>query len=315
MKILKAYTNGLISAARSKKMTTLIYAITFLLALIIAIPFRSALNNNSGNSMALQSLLKGFDFTTYTDFMHSAGKVINSFVPIAIWFGVFYLIFTVFFSGGVLKILTEENQKFSIKVFLASSGEFFFRFFRLAVYLLIFQAIIAIIIYLPLTFIVNFASKSVESEAGLVYIVLTGVLIHLILFILFLIVGDYTKISLYLDDSRKVFIHIFKSIRFVFRHLFSTYVLYIFLLIIPVLLFAVYFWLDSIIGMVSAFTILIMFLIQQIFVWTRTLVKIWILGSELHLYEVFKEADAQKSKVKLNVNESGENGNIIGNTI
>ena len=114
MKILNAYSNGLVSAAKSKRMTTLIYAVTLLLALVIAIPFHSVLIAQAGNTMALSSLVKHFDYTSYTDFMRQSGKAITPFLGLAVWIGFFFLIFTIFFSGGVLTILSEEN-KFLVK--------------------------------------------------------------------------------------------------------------------------------------------------------------------------------------------------------
>ena len=151
MKIFTAYKTGLIWAAKSKKMATLIYAITFLFALMLAIPFHATINKIAGNSMEINSMIKGFDYTTYTDFLRTAGHAISPFISAALWFGVLYLIFTVFFAGGVLKILNAENKKFSARLFFENCSVFFFRFLRLAIYLIILQLIFALVVFLYLS--------------------------------------------------------------------------------------------------------------------------------------------------------------------
>ncbi len=317
MKLFKAYSNGFIKAAKLKKMAALIYVITLIMALLLAVPFRTMLGKIAGNTTAINSLVKGFNFSTYSDFLRTAGHALAPFASAAIWFGILYLVFTVFFAGGVLKILTGEDKKFSARIFFESCAAFFFRFLRLAFYLLILQLIFAFIIFMPLGAILGIASGTVQNEASLFYTALAGIVIYLFFFLFILTIGDYAKIIIFINDSPKSFKSVWLSVKFVFKHFFSTYFLYLLLLIAPVLMFLIYFFLDSTIGMISGFTILVMFLIQQILVWLRTWIKIWFLGSELSLYELFP-AVTFKNKVDETlqvVQQANENGSILGNSI
>jgi hypothetical protein len=293
MKIFKAYFAGLKSAGKSQKTAAVIYAVIFLLALVLAIPFHTALLSQTGNSIALHALLKHFNYTIFSDFMNSSGKVINIFILAALWMGIFYFLFTVFFTGGILNVLSNGNGKFSIMSFLWGCGKYFFRFFRLGIYLLIIQFLMAVIIFFPLSKILSANYEVTLNEASLFYIFLTGVLIFAVIFILILIIGDYAKIILFNNDSKKVIRAIGKSFQFVFKHLSGTYTLYILILTAPVLLIIFYFLLDNAVGMISGFTIFIMFLIQQAFIWLRILIKIWFLGSELSFYKNLNEYNIQ----------------------
>lgn len=286
MKILNAYFIGFNSAVKLKKMATVIYPVIFLLALIIAVPFHSALLNQAGNTMELQPLLKQFNFTVYADFMNSSGKIVKALIPAAIWMGIFYSLFTVFFTGGILNVLKDESLKFSAGNFFSGCGKYFFRYLRMGIYLLIVQILIGVIVFLPLSLILASNYETTLNEASLFYIFVTGVIIYLLLFILVLIIGDYAKIILYNNDSKKVIKSIYSAFKFTFRHLFGIYLLYILILATPVLLFVIYFLLDNTIGMVSGFTIFVMFIIQQAFIWLRVLVKVWFLGSELTFYSL-----------------------------
>ena len=292
---------------------TVIYIITLILALLLAIPFRSMLNKIAGNSMSIESMIKGFDFTTYSDFLRSAGHAVYPFITSAVLIGILYFVFTVFFAGGILKFLNDENLKFSAGIFFENCAVYFFRFLRLAVYILILQLIFAFIIFVPLGMVLAFVSDSVQNESAFFYIVLTCLIVYLFFFLLVLIIGDYAKIILFVNDSRKSLKSVWSAVKFVFKHFISTYLLYLLLLVAPLLLFALYFYLDNVIGAVSALTILIMFLIQQVLVWLRTWIKIWFLGSELSLYGLFPFIQAEYS-AKKTVRAQQNSGDILPDT-
>ncbi len=312
MKIVKAYSAGLISAAKSKRMTTLIYAATLLLALVIAIPFHAVVTARAGNTMALSSLVKHFDYTSYTDFMRQSGKAIRPFLLTAVWMGFFFLIFTIFFSGGVLTILNEEN-KLNIKEFLSGCGKFFMRYLRLAIYMLIIISVVEGLLFFAIGAVLVSAYPSVQSEASLFYMFLVGAIVCLVFFILFLAISDYAKVILFREDSKKVLKSMWTSTRFVFRHFFGAYFLYLLVLIAPVVFFILYFLLDESIGMVSGFTIFIMFLIQQILIWLRTWVKIWFLGSELTYFDLIQESKKLIAEKYSPARLEEQAGEILGN--
>jgi len=289
MNIIQAYINGLKSAGQSKRIATLIYIITLFLGLIVAIPFFQAFKAGTGDSLLINSLLKDFDFTAFTEAMRHGGSVFKTIAPHGIWIGLFFIILSIFLIGGILKTLNQKPTGFSMNYFFDGCGSYFFRFLRLTFYMIIIHIIIALIVFLFLGLILEGAYKTVESEKGLFYIGLTGGIIYLLLFIFLIIITDYAKIILVKDRSRKVLVCMWRSIKFVIRHFLRTYGLYLLLLIAPVLLFFIYFILNRAIGMSSGITILIMFIIQQIFIWSRAWIRIWILGSQLEFYSVYHE--------------------------
>jgi hypothetical protein len=315
MNIFNSYSSGLEAAAKSKKMVTVIYAFLVLLALIIALPFRSVLSGLAGNTMELNPLLRHFNYSVYFDFMNSSGKYIKPFVSTAIWMGAFYYLFTVFFTGGILNILSNESRKFSVTDFLSGCGEYFFRYLRLGIYLLVIQFIAGIIIFLPLSKILSDNYDSTQNEASLFYIFLAGAAVFAIIFILILIAGDYAKIILFRNNSKKVIKALLKSFGFVFRNLIGAYALFIIIFLVPVFLFLIYLLIDSSPGMISTVTILIMFIVQQMYVWLRVFIKIWLLGSELSFYKASDVSGVQlSSEIVLPDNpDSGNNENALEN--
>lgn len=291
MKILKAYSSGFKAALNTKKLSATIYIITIMMALILAIPFGSTIEKEAGNSMAFTNLLKDFDYTVYKDFMDQSAKAIQPYIQAAIWMGVFYLIFTIFFEGGILTVLRRKEDKFSLRFFWEASAKYFSRFFRLAIYAMLFQLAAAVVVLGVLSKILSSASDTVQSEASLIYIGLIGIIIYILIFIFLLVVTDYAKVMLVENEEYRPFRTILRSFGFVFRHFLTAYFLYLFLLVVPILLFIIYFRVEDGIGMSSGGKIFIIFIIQQVFVWARIFIKIWTLGSELNLYRKFEKKE------------------------
>lgn len=258
------------------------------MALILAIPFSSTIENEAGNSMAFSTLLKDFDYTVYQDFMNHSAKAIQPYISTVIWLGIFYLLFTIFFEGGILTVLKRKEDKFTLRFFWEASAKYFGRFLRLAIYMIIIQAIVAVILFLILSLILSSVYKSAPNESYIFYTVLAGVIIYLLIFIFLLVVTDYSKVMIVGNDEYRPFRTIIRSFAFSFKHFLSTYFLYLLLLVVPIFLFLIYFKIESAIGMTSGFGILIVFIIQQLLVWSRVFTKIWILGSELTLYRKFE---------------------------
>ena len=287
MKSLKSYLNGFKAAINTKKLVTLLYSTTLLLTLVIAIPFGKTIENKAGYSGAIHNLLYNYDYTIYSDFMNQYSDAIQPFISTAVWIAVLYLIFTVFFTGGILKILKMNEASYFLSSFWKACAQYFSRFFRLAVYMIILHVILAIIVFLLLSMILDSAYNTVQSEASLFYIALAGVIIYLIFFIYLLAVTDYAKIMMFKYPEYRPLRTVVRAFAFVTKHLFSTFGLYKLLLVFPIILFIVYFIISSAIGMSNGFLILLTFIIQQIVIWFRVFTKVWFLGSEMDLFDTF----------------------------
>ena len=283
MKFITSYINGITSTFNKTKILFVLYFIAFIFALTAALSFKSAISKDAGSSLALLSLLKDFDFTTYSNFMHLFRNTISPLVNAAIFLGAFYTIFSIFFSGGIISAFINQGTGSSLSKFWADSWTYLSRFFRLFIYILILQIIVALLVYFPLGAIIGSISSSIQSEATYFYIVLTGVIIHLFLITILVLVSDYAKIMMVNDEANRPFKTMLKAFAYLLKHFFSVYGLNILFILTGVLLFIIYFFLDDKIGMTSGFTIFIMFLIQQLFIISRLFLKISVYGGEIEL--------------------------------
>lgn len=288
MTIIQNYLSGLRLASRSLKLTTMIYVLNLLFALALAIPFYGVITNAAHGSLQVNKLLTNFDFTAIQEFMDSAKGSISLLFKTGVWLAILYLLLNIFLAGGILKTLDNEAV-FERKEFFANGSKFFFRFLRLTLYFIIIHVLVILIIYLPLSLIINILVKNAETEKALFYAVISGAGLHLIIFIYLQIVAHYTRFMIITEDSIQVLKKLRASVIFVSRKLLSTYPLYLLLLAGFVLLIFVFKFLSGAIGMTTGFTIFIMFLVQQLFIWSRIWLKIWIYGSQLEYYLYNKE--------------------------
>jgi len=286
MKAINTYISGFKNTMKYTKLIFLIYCFNLILALIVVIPFRSSLAAGFGQSMLPDTLLNGFDFTSVSEFMRLDSNKIAGFFAQVKWIVMLYLFLNIFFAGGILASIISK-EKYEWRSFIAGCLNYAFRFLKLFIYMALFHILVAVVVYLPLVLILKGAAKTVESESTLFYIGLAGFLVHLFLFAILLMVSYYTKIRIVAEDSNKVFKYIFKSVRFVFSHFLSAFPLTILLVISLVILLLLFFSLNHIIGTSTGLTILIMFIIQQGFIFSRVFIRIWAYSSQYDLFRIF----------------------------
>jgi hypothetical protein len=283
MKIVESFYSGFRRTIGMMKVVTVIYTITLLLGLILAFSFHSLISNLFDSRMELYKLLPDFDFMIYSDFMNNYTYLIQPFLQMIIWFGAFYFFFTVFFAGGVLKSFEGSIIKSKTQAFFAGCAKFFFRFLRLGIYTLIFQLIFFMIVSLIFAMILANVMES-SAEPAIFAVLVIWIIFHLLFFIFISIISDYAKIILIKEDSNKVWKALYSSLKFSLRKIHLAFPLYILLLIIPAAATLIYFLVDTLVGKQSSLTVLIMFLIQQGFIWTRLFSKVWLIAGEYDFF-------------------------------
>lgn len=291
MKIFNAYKNGFKEACRQKKISTIIYLITLVVALMAVIPFKVVITNNFSGRPIVNKLLGEFDFTVFMDLMNNHGDLIRPFFTIIFWMAALYFLFTIFFAGGVLRILNERSDAPTGKQFFGGCAKYFLPFLRLGFYILILQLIGAVILALMLGIVMATVGDSPESSIATVIVV--WLILQLIAFWYLSIISDYAKIIIVKEDSKKVWKAIGTSFSFATSKIYFTYPLFILLILVPFIISILYLIVDSLLTMNSSLTILFMLIIQQGIVWFRFFAKIWLIAGEYEFFNNYYTARTQ----------------------
>lgn len=300
MNIFSAYTKGFKESIKYPGMIGILYAFNIISGLIVAAPFFNILTEGFGQSMIGNELSTGFNFTSVMEFFQNNSNSFSGIVSQLKWTAILYLIVNTLFVGGILRTLNK--QTYTISQFFAGAGYYFFRFFYLTLIMMLIHFLVALLVYIPTFITIGGISDSVESEKTFFVVFFVGFTIHLLLLFYMMMVSDYAKLYLMLNDSKRVFKGLFESFKFTTRNSYKTYPLFLMLLVIPAIIFYLYLNLDRDIGMKTFAGIVLMFVVQQLFIFLRIGFRVWSLSSQLHFYgdEFIKQEKIKNVKARLN---------------
>jgi len=284
MSILKAYSRGLSRSIRSLKMISVVYGVVLFTGLLFLFPFLSALREASGLTMAVEKMMQGFDYTVYSELLRFHGEGLKTMMMVAFWLVLFFVVVSVFLAGGILGRLVDREKRFSLSSFFADCGRWFFRFLRWGFYYVILQGLVAAAVFVPAGFLLAKRFKAGVPEDHLFHTALWFGILYLILSFWFVIIGDYTRIGLVAGDSKKVFREFRMAVKFVVRHFFATYGLYLLLLVVPVLTMFLFMKFIGSSDPATAGAVVLLFFLQQLYIWLRGGFRIWVLASQTEYY-------------------------------
>ncbi|UFH53836.1 hypothetical protein [Spirosoma sp. KNUC1025] len=274
---------------RSVRVLSLIYGITLIMGLLVAFPFYNTLIVEDQNSLAFLKLLDGFDYTIYSDFMHRSKRTLTPLMSVGRWLGLAYLFLSVFFAGGILARFTQFSSvrlsdSFTIGAFWQACSYYVARLLGLFAVTLLF-VIVGAGLWLVIGTILALILSDTLTERGQFWIGLLFFTLFALTAAFILCIGDYAKVLMIRDDESNAFRAFGRAGRLVLRNPVRTYGLYCLFILIGTGLFGLYFLIDEAIPIRGWLTILIMFIVQQLFIFARVGLKVWWLGTAYGVYE------------------------------
>jgi hypothetical protein len=288
MSILRAFSSGLRRATAEPAMVLVLYFANLLMALPVAMAFRAVLQAGFGGSMSPSTLMEGLDFTTLSDFMINHGTDLSALFRQLSWLMIVSMLLNAFLAGGVLTVLKDSRGKYTATSFFGGCGAYLGRFLRLFALFVVVLLLVSLIVGTIVGLLADALIESANSEVMDFWIRIATVVLFLLPVTILMMISDYTKVSMVLNEERSVLKSAWKSTGFVFRHFFRTFGLELLLLLVPVLLYVLYALIDLSVGISSNLTILLMMIIQQLFIALRGWAKIVFFEGELSLYESFQ---------------------------
>ncbi len=267
-------------------MWLLLFLLIFVLGLTVAVPFAGVMEESIGNSLEISKLLPAYDHTVWTDFMNAHGDKISGLTSQVRWMIPVFLLAYIFLSGGIVKSFATIHEGFSHQRFMAACTKYFWRFFRLFAWLMLFQGIVAALLYGGAYFIGlggdfgNLRSESFFSNTGKILLP-----IHLFLATFIAMVGDYTKVRMVKEDTWFVLREFGRSLGMCLRYFFRTYFVYLLDIALLVGVYALYLFLAPKIGMTGKAAILIMLIVQTLVMFFRLGTRLFAIGSASVMYD------------------------------
>jgi hypothetical protein len=295
MNILQAFFSGFRRAMSEWKMIFLLYVINLLVALPLALAFRSSLASGFGASMDSSSLMQGLDFSVMQEFLKLHRDGIGAIMQQVAWVLLIYMIINTFLAGGILTLVRGKKEPFSASAFFAGCGTYFLRYLRLFLVFGILLVLVLAIVSAVLGGIVSTMTDSASSEVIAFWAYVAMFVLLLLPAMLVIMIADYAKIIVIMQDEHSMLRTAWQSTKLVFRNFFKVIGLELLMVLIPIVLFVVYMWLDLSIGMTSGMTILVMFVLQQLFIVTKAWTKVFFFAGELSLFHSLQPFGRQAS--------------------
>jgi len=264
---------------RSIPLVTTHYGMNFLCASVIAMAFRGFVADPV-NAGALGPLLKDFDMTLFFDFVRTRGEAIGALWQVLLFMTLLSVALNAVSSGGVLGTL-GSGAPFSFRGFFAGCGTFAGRFLRLLILTGIMTALAGIALIALAGPVLGALSRNNASEIPVIEGTAVAALALATLLVLVVMASDYARVLAVRSDSRSMVRILGKSFAFLWRNAWGAIVLQVVVALLTVFLFALYLVLAGLLEMNSGPKVILMFIVQQAFVWSRSFLRVMLFSCEL----------------------------------
>jgi hypothetical protein len=283
-----------------------VFALTFLLALPLAITMRGLLETHLGSSLAAERAASGVNYDWWQEFTSQASGLGTTFSPVIIGFAAtldnissvldgqrevapiagaigLYLAGWTFLAGGIIDRYARQRPTRAYG-FCAASGIHFFPLLRLAaaagvVYWWLFAYVHR---WLFLEWLVE-RTRTIEVEREVFFWRLALYIVFGLALVIVNVIFDYAKIRLVVEDRRSALSALSAGMRFVSRHAGRVAGLYAINALAFLVLIAA--WAAVAPGASGGASIWLVFLAGQIYLLARLALKLQFLASETALFQ------------------------------
>ena len=271
MKMTTMLTYGMKHASRQWQAAAAVYALQLGLALAVGMQVHEVLDASVGQSMEISKLLQHYDHTVVADFLKVHGSSISTWLGQLRWFLLLWLFFSVFLNAGLLHVAVKTEGS-AWQSFWSGGARYFAPFLKITLFFLLLMICWTAITLGPALAFLPTSLEYFRTEQYSVWM-FTGAMGLWALGMAVLFLWSVASRLQYISGAPIV-----RSIRQGARLLRAqkkrVTVLFLSFLALQLLLIAGYWLLAGTIRMAAPATILIVFLLQQLFVFGRVWLRL-----------------------------------------
>ena len=197
-----SYLAGWRSLLRNWKVLSLTYGINLLLAFIAVGPLSNLLTKSIGRTTLGDKISSTFDYTLITDIIRHEGSAFEISLAVVGSFIMLYLPWAVFYQGGYMSIIRNDNTKVKLKEFWRGGAEYFFRYLRLTIYTL---GSTLLVLYILSRLLINKVQPfNLDSEGPLMTQFWGSILVFLIIAFIIGIFKELAKNLIAASDKKMI---------------------------------------------------------------------------------------------------------------
>lgn len=252
-----------------------------------AVPALMTLSQALGHNLAGQKLTRGFDLGMFNELTRLPDVNLNRTLGAVYLFAFLFMLFMLFVSGGILESY-RQDRKLTTGEFFAASGEFFWRFVRLA--------LLSIIPFVVVAMIYQGLSKAADHFGDRAIADQVGIFLSLAAFVIFLLLGLWVRLWFDVAQARAVVLNqrgmwrnTWRAWRITWQTLRHLYRVYLCISLVA--------WVTLALGLViwahlPPTATPLTFLVLELIVFAQLLTRLWQLSSAMTWYQRHPDAIA-----------------------
>ena len=265
------------------KLVFLLWGLNFLFAFVLTVPLYILLANNIGHSVVSEDLMLGFDYVWYIQFRNIYQTSLDN-MPLLLYsiVGIYVLIQT-FFLGGLIAVFNYPKKNHIVDFFYGGVT-YWLRFMKIVLVALIFFA---------LAFLINdllgdaiswlfFRNENLWAD-----FILRSLRYIILLFLIGVVtmISDYAKVYMAIEDEHKLIPAINATLIFIKQNFNIVFSIFLFVAVIGAAGSVIYNLMGSKIPRVPFYFLIISFVLQQMLIIFRLLVRMLFTSSEVLVYK------------------------------
>ncbi|MEW6508581.1 MAG: hypothetical protein AB1432_12650 [Bacteroidota bacterium] len=265
------------------RLVFLMWIFNALSALVLTVPILNILMDNLGRSLLSDQLAVQFDYMWFVQFQ-TLYKINFDQLPLSIYTLVsIYTLLQTFFLGGLISIF-HTPEKNHIVDFFYGGVKYFFRFVKIT--------LISLALYFIAFVIIDYTGKLIHlifrnSENVLLEFIFFALRYVLLVFFIGIvsIISDYSKVSLAVNDRTKIFREVYSATLFIKNNFSIVFTAFLIVAVIGAIGAVVYNIIGLAIPRTPYYMLLLSFILQQMLIIFRLLVRMLFSATEVNLYK------------------------------
>jgi hypothetical protein len=268
------FSDSFWAGVRQWRITSVVYFFQMCLTLTLGMQVYDVLKASIGHSLEINKLLAHYDHTVISDFLKVHGASITPLIGQLRWLLLAWLVFSVFINGGLLFCASADpgSAPKNIRAFWQGGAEYFFPFLKISLVFILLALIWSALILVPIGLFLEPSLQYFSTEQYTVW----GTICLLFIFLIGLVVLFIVSVICRFEKIRtgNMIAHCLRNSWKIFRKNKTGFLGLMSVLIgLQIVLVTVYWLLEALIGMTSPGGILVLFMLQQAFVFFRIQIR------------------------------------------
>lgn len=274
--------SGVAQVRTNQRLLWVFYLANLFFGLLMLLPLRALMQDFIGDSTLGARLGGNLDMDFLLEFLKYRDSAVSIFMALVLLVPAANWLFTLFLSGGAFAIFASGG-KYEAALFWGSAAKYFGRFLRLVLWSLPIFALLFCVQFLETGLQRLFWGKdpyqNITYWGGWIKVGLRA-----ISFLIFGMILDYSRIHAVLTDDPKARVSLQHGLKFVFGNFLQTFGLGLLLLAVGAGVLLIYNPLADSLNAPNGLIVFMLFLAQQFYMAVRTLLRLTLYASQLHLY-------------------------------